>query len=262
MPENFWPSAALYTNDMPKDYSEEWFFVLKNQTDERIKKEFPFYVNKKMWPLKAAKKGGADKTPKFAVWHHTSNRERNHKPAMHRFFQASMASSNFLVTSDGFPLYIVDLEDMSYHATVNTFIPLAMRRTLGLEGKWLNEPGIEVAGNGNSKLFTYEQLLSCCILGRHLKCLFPSMTEAKSHRFFSPTQRSGDPGPLFFLPLVEHSIFNDVSLVDSTYWLQDYKKDPVKFANRSSEVIKKYGLDSRDEWSTQRKRLKVNNSFL
>lgn len=265
MPEFSWSSKIKQTNNLTISESEEVLEDMKVFTDAFVKKNHSYYVSKNMWPIRAAKKDGGDKDPKFCVFHHTSNRQRNYKPALYRFFQAKKASSNFLVAEDGSPLYLVDVKDASYHATLNTFLPLAVRRALGLEIKWLNEPGIEVSGNGNSKFFTYDQLLSSVCIGRTLRGKFPSMKETKSHKFFSPIQRSGDPGPTFMLPLVEHAIFNDVNLEDKEYWLERYKKSPFDFMfdNKCGKYwIDALNLEERDEWYEKRLKIQVRDSFL
>lgn len=247
-------SKALYTSNISQDEATEWFEYLQAHTENFIKENHGWYVSKGYWPIKARVEGGADPDPKFFVIHHTSNMKGLYKPALNRFFQAKMASSNLLIAKDGTPLYLVDLRDQSYHATVRTWLPIDVRRALGLEGKWINEPGFEIAGNGMNKLFTHEQIVSSICCGRYTKSFYPTITEVKSHRFFSRRARAGDPGYLFFLPLVEHAIFNDIDLSSKEYWVKQYQDDPVKFANNAGYWIKNLGLEDRDEWSKYRKR--------
>lgn len=265
MPDFTWSSKVKSTNNLEASYCEEALGDLFSYTDSFIKKNHSFYVTKGMWPLKAKRENAGDKDPKFFVIHHTSNKQRNYKPALYRFLQSSKASSNFLIGENGEPLYLVDVKDASYHATLNTFLPLPIRRSLGIESKWLNEPGIEVAGNGNSKFFTYEQFLSTICVGRLLKGKFSSLKEVKSHKFFSPIQRSGDPGPTFMLPLVEHAIFADVDLENKEYWLQRYRKNPFDFMfdNKCGKYwIDALNLKERDEWYEKRLKIQVRDSFL
>ena len=265
MSDFLWPQKIKCTNDLTKEDAESVLDGLTLFTDSFIKKNHKFYVDKGMWPLKAAKKNAGDKDPKFFVIHHTSNKDRNYKPAMARFFQAKMASSNFLVTENGSPLYIVDIKDASYHATLNTFLPLAARRQLGIESKWLNEVGIEVAGNGNTKFFTHDQLLSSICIGRTLRAKFENLKEVKSHKFFSPIHRSGDPGPTFMLALVEHAIFHDIDLENKEYWLSIYKKNPFDFmfdTKLGQHWIDALNLKERDEWYDKRAKIKIKDSFV
>lgn len=265
MSDFLWPQKIKATNELSKEEAESMLDGLFFYTDSFIKKNHSFYSNKGMWPMKAVKKNGGDKEPEFFVIHHTSNKDRNYKPALARFLQSKMASSHFLVGNKGEPLLLADVEDSTYHATLNTFLPLAVRRSLGIESKWLNEVGIEVAGNGNSKFFTYEQLMSCICIGRTLRAKFTSLKEIKSHRFFSPIQRSGDPGPTFMLPLVEHAVFHDIDLENKEYWLQQYRKSPFDFmfdTKLGQHWIDALALKERDEWYDKRAKIKISDSFV
>ena len=137
-----------------------------------------------------------------------------------------------------------------------------MRRLFNIERGWVNEYGIETVGNGTKYLFEYEQFLSIIALQRYLKALYPSIESIKSHKEFSPTSRSNDPGVLYFLPLVEHAIFEDVDLEDKNYWLHSYKKDPIKFANDVHWWLKEYGLEDRDEWKRKRSKIVTKKNIL
>lgn len=254
---------ALVTNEITRDEADEWFLYLHLFTEDFVKKNHTWYVKKGYWPVKAKKKGAAEKEPKFMVMHHTSNRKGEYKPAFARFVQASKASSNLLISKYGDPIYMVDLKDMSYHATYRTWLPIDVRRKLGIDGKWINEPGFEVAGNGMHKVFSYDQIISTICTGRYTKSYYPSIEEVKSHRFFSRRSRAGDPGVFFQLPLIEHAIFNNIELNDPEYWVSHYRRDPVKFVNEESlSWVKNLGLEDRDEWLKYRGKRKAAPSDL
>lgn len=252
---------AVTTNKITKAEAALFFDDLYKVTDAHIRANYPWYVKNDMWPLKACIKGGADKDPKFIVNHHTGSKNRTHGGAMARFFQSKMASANFVITDTGDILYLVKLNDMSYHATKRAgVIPFSVQKALGItDGKWLNEPGIEMVGNGNVKLFTHEALEASIVLQRIICAYFDgSVKELKSHRFFSPIDRSGDPGPLYFLPLVEHAVLNDYHLHNESTWFRDYMSNPVLFANELAEGwMRKLGVSDRDEWKNKRKNLRV-----
>lgn len=244
-----WKSKAVHTTEITRDEAAEWLDYLYAYTNEFIVKNFNWYVKKGYWPLKAQRVGGAEKDPKFAVCHHTSNRKGDYKPALNRFFSAKKASSNFLIgREEGELLCLIPVENMAFHAVRRSWIPLSVRRALNIESGWVNEPGTEVAGNGLVLPFSYEQLENVIVLHRYIASYYPGMQELKSHRFFSRISRKNDPGPLFLLPLLEHAVFTDVCLTDSGYWLSDYKKDPIKFLKTSNDVIKSYNLKDKDEW--------------
>lgn len=256
---------AIKTNKISKSEAILFLDDLYKLTEAYVKNNFPSYVKKGLWPLKARVPGGAQKDPKFIVNHHTSNTNRQHTPALHRFFQSSQASANFLITDSGTILYLVRLVDMSYHATKRAgVIPFSLQKLLGItDGKWLNEPGIEMAGNGNSKLFTPEAFEAVIVLQRIICAYFDgSIKELKSHRFFSPVDRAGDPGPYYFLPLVEHAVFNDVDIWAEDYWLDSYAIDQVGFANNAVSWMEKYGVLDRDEWKDKRKKLKATSQMV
>ncbi len=260
--ETLFQSKAITTNKLSKEEAQAWFAELQVHTDILLKKEFPWVVKNKLWPLKAQKKNAGQKDPVFAVIHHTSNKQGNYKPAFNRFTASSMASSHFLIGRKLEELlYLVPIENLSYHAVKRTWLPLSVQRLLKVENGFLNEVGTEVAGNGGTLLFSYEQLLNVIVLHRYLLAMFPTLKEIKSHRFFSPTSRKGDPGPLFFLPLIEHAIFNDVDLNDANYWLHNYKNDAIEFANNALGWMSKYGVLERDEWVKER-RIVTNKNLL
>ena len=120
-----------------------------------------------------------------------------------------------------------------------------------------------MTGNGNSKLFTPEALEASIVLQRLIVAYFDySIKELKSHRYFSPIDRNGDPGPFYFLPLVEHAVFNDEDLMAEDYWLDAYSIDQVGFANAADEWIDKFGVSDRDEWADKRKKLRANSQML
>lgn len=256
---------AITTNKITKEEAVLFFDDLYKETETYIKIKFPYYITRNSWPLKASVAGGAQKDPKFIVNHHTSNTKRQHTPALHRFMQSKMASANFLIADDGAILYLVRLSDMSYHATKRAnVIPFSLQKLLGLtDGKWLNEPGIEMTGNGNSKLFTPEAFEATIVLQRIIVAYFEgSVKELKSHKFFSPVDRSGDPGPFYFLPLVEHAVFNDVDIWDEDYWLDSYATDQVKFANGAGGWMDILKVSDRDEWKDKRKKLRATGQMV
>ena len=90
-------NKAIHTNKINRDEASEYFRFLKNFTFDKIKKEYNWYYRKGYWPIKAQVKNKAQDKPKFAVVHHTSNRDGNFEPALHRFFSARRASSNLLI---------------------------------------------------------------------------------------------------------------------------------------------------------------------
>lgn len=248
-------SKALRTTKITRDEAQEWLRYLAVHTEGFIRKNFKWYIKKGYWPIRAAKENAGQIDPKFVVIHHTSNKKGNYKPALHRFFSAKKASSHFLIGRKSEELlYLVPVHDMAYHATRRSWLPIDVRRALKIERGWLNEIGTEIAGNGGSLLFSYEQLLNVICLHRYLAAYFPTISELKSHRFFSRISRAGDPGPLFLLPLVEHAVFTDVDLEYQGYWLEVYKKDPVKFANEAAGWMQNYRIDHKDEWIKKRKK--------
>lgn len=218
------------------------------------------FAFKKNWPIKAKRSKQAEKEPVFSVVHHTSNKKGDYRPALNRFFYSEMASSNFLIGRQKDELlYLVDVQDKSFHAVKRTYFPPAMARAFKLENGFVNEVGTEMAGNGGSLLFSYDQFVNLIVVHRFLKGFYPSLKEIKSHRWLSPVSRAGDPGPLMFLPLVEHAIFNNVDLSSTDYWLENYKKDPVKFANDAKFWMKEFGVSERDEWP---KKKLITDSYL
>lgn len=258
--ETLFRSKAIKTNKITKEEAEQWFKDLYNHTDSFLKQNFKWAVKNGMWPLKAQRKDKGQKDPVFTVCHHTSNRKGDYKPALNRFFASSMASSHFLIgRKQDELLYLVPVENLSFHAVKRVFLPMSISRFLKTENGFLNEVGTEVAGNGNELLFSYEQFLNTICVHRYLLAKFPTLKEIKSHRFFSPQGRAGDPGPLFFLPLIEHAVFNDVDLEDPDYWLENYKKDPVSFANNAIYWMSKYGVLEKDEWINKRKKVTQKN---
>jgi len=245
---------AQYTSNITKEEAENWFSFVKRTTETHLKDKFP-WAYKRYWPLRAAKKNAGNKSPVFIVNHHTSNMKRDYRPAMNRFFSAKMASSNFLVgENENEILYIVDVNDMSYHATYKSWLPLAVRRMLGVSGKWIDCPGIETAGNGVKKFFTHGQFLNVICLQRYLFALYPSLKCLKSHRFFNRVSRAVDPGQFYYLPLVEHAVLNNIDLYDVNYWLEDFKKDPIEFHNKKyKEWIRRLNINpNKDEWWDKR----------
>lgn len=245
---------ALKTTEISRDEAQEWLEYISVYTDRFIRENFKWHVSKGYWPIKAKKENGGQVDPKFAVIHHTSNRKGDYKPALNRFFSAKKASSHFLLGRGADELLcLVKVHDMSYHATRRSWLPIGVRRALKIERGWLNEVGTEVAGNGNTLLFSYEQLINLICLHRYLVAYFPSLEELKSHRFFSRVSRSGDPGPLLFLPLIEHAVFTDVDLKDPGYWLESYKRNPIEFANGAAGWMENYRVEDRDEWADKRK---------
>ncbi len=251
---------ALKTNKISRDEAIDFFSRLKVETDEHVKKTYPYYWNKKLYPIQGRKVNGASKTPKFIVNHHTSGHLTS--PAFYRFCNAKMASANFIVERDGNILYLVDLKDMAYHA-VNREFTLAIQRLIGADRGFLDEPGIETIGNGNKWLFTYQQFVSLICLQRYMRAYYPSIVELKSHRFFSHISRAGDPGPLYMLPLVEHAVFNDVDLTAKDFWLLEYKVDPVFCVNQFSTWMEQLGIaKEKDEWGGKRNKIITTDNFL
>lgn len=246
-------SFCSKTNKLSSEYSEQWFINLQAHTHEYVKRNYPYYFNKKLFPIKAIRPGKLEKEPKFVLNHHTSGTRT--MPAFARFCSSKMASCNFLTERDGNIIMFGSVRDMTFHAVLRTTSianSIVIKRLFNIESGWVNEHGIETVGNGNKFLFNSEQFVSNICLQRNLVSLFPSIKELKSHRFFSPIERSGDPGPLYFLPLMQHAVFNDVDLDDSDYWLCYYKKDPIKFANNAGSIIKEYKLEDIDEWRSKR----------
>ena len=248
-------SKAVKTNSLSKTEAEEWLVYLLHQTNKEVRKRYSWHVAKGYWPMKAVQKGKAEKNPKFIVNHHTGGSKTN--PVIYRFLQSKKASSQAVIERNGNILALASHEDACYHAVPrgnSPLAPLPIRRLLNIERGWLNEYGIETIGNGNKWLFTAAQFKSLIVLQRLLVAFYPSIESIKSHREFSPTSRSGDPGPLYFLPLVEHAIFNDVDLDDDSYWLREYEKNPIEFANQIKDWFNFYEVSNRDEWKRHRRR--------
>lgn len=252
---------AIETSKIKRDDAIVWLSFLNKRTEEFIKKNHPFYFNEKYYPLKAQKINAGQKNPKFCICHHTSNKKRDYRPALHRFFQSKKASSHLLFTDTKEVLYLINVDNLAYHAFNKASLSTDVARLLKVENGWVNEVGSEIPGNGNFKLFNYEQFLSVICVHRYLFSYFPTMETIKSHKYFSPISRKDDPGVLFFLPLVEHAVKTDVNLMSKDYWLEEYKRDPVKFANNSFDIIKDYGLTEKDEWSSKRKNIKINQNY-
>jgi hypothetical protein len=256
---------ALTTNKITKNEATLYFSDLYKLTDAYMHANHKFYVNGGMWPLRARLAGKAQKDPKFIVNHCTGSVNRTHGGALARFFQSEMASAHFIITDKGEILYLVPLVDMAYHATKRAgIIPFSIAKLLGItDGKWLNEPGIEIVGSGNAKLFTPEALEASVVLQRLIVAYFGgSVTELKSHRYFSPVDRSGDPGALYFLPLVEHAVFNDVDVRDSSYWLENYRSNQVEFAKGVDFWFGKYKVTEKDEWAAKRKKMQITGQMM
>jgi hypothetical protein len=257
---------ALVTNKISKEEAEIFIKDLEIETDSYIRKNWKYYVSRNMWPLKAVKKNKAQKDPVFIVNHCTGSKDGKFEPALHRFFQADQASANALITLTGDVIFLIRLTDLAFHATRRSGVIMgALAKLLKIDdSRWLNEPGIEVVGS-QVKLFTPEQFEATIVLQRVIKAYFSeSVKELKSHKFFSPNDRPDDPSFLYFLPLVEHAVFNDVNILDSNYWLQEYKKNQIEFANNSFDIIKSYNLLGRDEWREKRLKMKgkIDESYL
>lgn len=258
---------ALKTNKITKAEADLFFSDLYKETDSYIRENWKFYVNKGMWPLRARLKDKAQKDPVFILNHCTGAKTGKFEPALHRFFQAEKASANFLITTSGAVLYLVPLSDMAYHATRNSSALHGAAITSALkigDGKWLNEPGLETVGSQH-KLFTPIQFEAAIVVQRIMVAYFNSSVKMlKSHRFFSPQERAEDPSFLYFLPLVEYSVFNDVDITKADFWLQKYKADMIGFANSSYERIQEYGLLEKDEWKNKRLQMKgkIDKKFL
>lgn len=250
---------ALKTNKLTKEEAVAFFDDLYKETDLYVRNNWKFYVNKGMWPIKAREKNKAQRDPVFVVNHCTGAKNGKHEPAMHRFFQAEQASAHILITISGNLIYLVPLTDLAYHATRRSgVIPGALATQLKVnDGKFLNEPSVEVVGSGNEKLFTSEALKSSIVVQRIMKAYFnESIKMIKSHRFFSPNDRKNDPGFTYLLPLIEHAIFNDIDLSSDDYWFSQYEKDPIKFMNQSIDILNKFNLQSKDEWQIERNKNK------
>jgi hypothetical protein len=255
-------SIAPNTTRIARDQASEWLDYLYLYTENYLKENFPWSY-KNQWPIKAQKRNGGEKTPKFIVNHHTSNLQGNYKPALNRFLSSEKASSHFLIGRKTQELFcLIPPQNLAYHAYKRYFLPISMMRALNIENGWVNEIGIEVAGNGGKTLFSYEQFVNLICLQRYLCAYFPSIKELKSHKFFSPISRAGDPGPFYLLPLIQHAVFNDIDLYTPNYWLEDYRKDPVKFMNNSREIIKEYKIENVDEWFSLRNPTMANKSNL
>lgn len=258
---NLYLNKAVKTNQITRDEAYEWFDYLKAYTNQFVKFKYNWYVKKGFWPIKAQRKNKADRKPKFIVNHHTGGTKTG--PAFARFSISKMASANFLIERNGNIIYFVDIHNMSFHATLRTWLPISLRRRLNIRRGWLNEPGIETVGNGTKYLFRPEQFRSIIALQRYLVAYYPSIEEIKSHRFFSPKFRAGDPGYLYFLPLVEHAIFHDVDLDNPNYWLKAYEKDPIEFANNVSSWMSSLFVLNKDEWKKFRtKRITEKNILI
>jgi N-acetyl-anhydromuramyl-L-alanine amidase AmpD len=252
---------ALKTNKLTKSEADLFISDLTAETDKYIRENWKYYVNKGMWPLRARIKNKAQKDPVFIVNHCTGAKDGRFEPALHRFFQAEQASANAVVTLTGELILLVPLTDLAFHATRRSGVILgALAKLLKIDdGKWLNEPGIEVVGSGNHCYFTPEQFEASIVLQRVMKAYFnESVKDIKSHRFFSPVDRKGDPGCLYFLPLVKHAIFNNVDITSKNYWLEEYRLGKKIFALDFNNQLKKYGIpESEDEWAVERKKLKL-----
>lgn len=247
---------ALKTNKITKAEADLFFSDLYKETDSYIRENWKFYVNKGMWPLRARLKDKAQKDPVFILNHCTGAKTGKFEPALHRFFQAEKASANIIITSSGDLLYLVPLSDMAYHATRNSSALLGAAKSVALkvnDGKWLNEPGVEVVGAGSELYFEPIQFEAAIVLQRIMVAYFNnSVKMIKSHRFFSPESRAHDPGAWYFIQLVEHGIFNDVD-ISKNYWIQDFAKDKNAFAKSYRDQLKKYNLDPElDEWKSWR----------
>ena len=256
---------ALKTNKITREEAENFLSLLYVETRDYIKSKHAYYFNRGMWPIKAKAKGKAQKDPKFILNHCTSNKERNYKPALYRFLQSEKASSHFIVCDDGMILYLVDLDDMAYHATKRAgVVPFPVARALGInDSKWINEPGIEVVGNGNHKMFSYEAFEATIVLQRIIVAYFDySIKELKSHRFFNPMTRGGDPGALYLLPLVEHAVFSDQDLTHPKYWLWCYKDNPFEVCEKAEAWMSHYKVYDKDEWKDFRKKLTIKSDLL
>lgn len=246
---------ALKTNKITKAEADLFFSDLYKETDLYIRENWKFYVNKGMWPLRARLKDKAQKDPVFILNHCTGAKTGKFEPALHRFFQAEKASANIIITLSGDVLYLVPLSDMAYHATRNSSalhgaaIANALKIT---DGKWLNEPGIEVVGAGSELYFEPIQFEVAIVLQRIMVAYFRnSVKMIKSHKFFS-SERPHDPGAWYFLQLVEHGIFNDVD-ISKNYWIQEFAKDKDAFAKSYRDQLKKYNLNPElDEWKSWR----------
>lgn len=252
---------AIKTNKITKEEAVKFFEDLYKETDLYVRNNWKYYVNQGMWPIKAREKNKAQKDPLFIVNHCTGATNGKHEPALHRFFQAKQASAHILITIDGNLIYLVPLTDLAYHATRRSgVIPGALAAQLKVnDSKFLNEPGIEVVGSGNLVFFTPEQFEASIVVQRLMVAYFDkSIKSLKSHRFFSPQDRSNDPGAWYFLQLVEHAVFNDVDISKEDYWIKEFSKDEKTFANNYFDQLKKYNLNSNlDEWASFRlKKLK------
>lgn len=257
---------AIKTTEITKEEAKTFFDDLYKETDLYVRNNWKYYVNNGMWPIKARVRNGAQKDPVFIVNHCTGSKDGKHEPALHRFFQSKMASAHILITITGNLIYLVPLTDLAYHATKRSGVILgALAAMLKInDSKFLNEPGIEVVGS-QFKLFTPEQFESAIVVQRIMVAYFGgSIKQIKSHRFFSPQDRSDDPSFLYFLPLVEHAVFNDVDISKDDYWISKYKLDQISFANNSFDTIDRYGLLSKDEWQSKRLRMKgkIDKSYL
>lgn len=252
---------AIKTTEITKEEAKTFFDDLYKETDLYVRNNWKYYVNNGMWPIKARVRNGAQKDPVFIVNHCTGSKDGKHEPALHRFFQSKMASAHILITITGNLIYLVPLTDLAYHATKRSGVILgALAAMLKInDSKFLNEPGIEVVGSGNIGYFTPEQFISSIVVQRIMVAYFGnSIKDIKSHRFFSPTSRPGDPGALYFLPLVKHAVFTNYDLSDDEYWIEEFKRDQKKFAEGFQDQLKKYGiLSHEDEWASYRLKMKL-----
>ena len=255
--------TAYRTTKIDKKEAEEFFKFLTEETERHIKKHYRWYWRKGYWPIKAVRRNKQEKNPKFIVNHHTGgNRTR---PVMARFLQSKKASSNVIVERNGNIIELAGINDMSFHAILKEklFIrSVKIRRLLNLEKYWINEYGCETIGNGSKWLFTPKQFKSLIVLQRNIVALKPTITRLRSHRYFNSILRANDPGMFYFLPLVEHAVFNDISLDDPKYWVDQYEKSPLYFAKHSEYQMMKYQVDDRDEWWEKRIKTKVTNKNL
>lgn len=252
---------AVRTNKISKEEAIQFFDDLYKETDLYVRNNWKYYINQGMWPIKAREKNKAQRDPVFIVNHCTGAKNGKHEPALHRFFQAKMASAHIIITIDGNLIYLVPLTDMAYHASRRIgAVPSGLAAQLKInDSRWINEPGIEVVGSGNFGFFTPAQFEASIVVQRIMKAYFSnSVRFLKSHRFFSPEDRSGDPGALYFLQLVEHAVFNDIDISSENYWLKEFEKDNKKFALNYFDQLKKYNLSSNlDEWASFRMKMKL-----
>lgn len=257
-------SKGFYTTNISKEEADKFFDDLYAYSLKFVKDKFPYYVKDGDFVLRAKRINQADKDPRFCVLHHTSNRNQDYRPALHRFMTAKMASSNFLLGRKAEEvLYLVKITDKSFHAVNRVFIPLDVRRRFRIGTGFLNEPGFEIANNGNKYLFSYDQFVNFIVLCRYLRVCFPNMNLIKSHRRFSPISRSGDPGTFSIIPLLQHAAMNDVPLNCQHYWLENYKKDSISVLRNADKIMIELNIDpNEDEWRQKRNSINITDKFL